>query len=111
VAYVDATELGRVLQKTSPTAAESVAMTRVLDAAAQEIDWDLGITVDNPAPPDDPVLSDVNLDRAVELWRLNYSSFGVLPVGAEQAPVIAPRDTWYRHHLRLNPLRTSFPVA
>jgi hypothetical protein len=111
LAYADAAELGRVLQKTGPTAAEAAAMERVLDAAAQEIDWDLGITPDNPAPPASPILADVNLDRAVELWKANYAAFGVLPVGAEQAPIIAPRDTWYRHHLRLNPLRTVFPVA
>jgi hypothetical protein len=111
MAYVDVLELQRVLQKPSPTAAEADAMTRVLEAAAQEIDWDLGITPDNPAPPASPILSDVNLDRAVELWKANYAAFGVLPVAAEQAPIIAPRDTWYRHHLRLNPLRLVFPVA
>ena len=112
MAYAALAELQRVLQKPAPTAAETAAMNRVLDAAAQEIDWDLSYDpVDNPAPAADPILADVNLDRAVELWRFNYSAVGVLPVGAEQAPIIAPRDTWYRHHLRLNPLRTMFPVA
>jgi len=109
--YVDAAELGRVLQKTAPTVAEQTAMTRVLQAAAQEIDWDLSYGPDNPPPATNPILADVNLDRAVELWRFNYSAVGVLPVAAEQAPIVAPRDTWYRHHLRLNPLRTLYPVA
>jgi hypothetical protein len=87
-------------------------MDRVLENAAQEIDWDLGYTAASPAPdPESPILADVNLDRAAELWRFNYSTSGILPVGPEQAPVIAPRDTWYRHHLRLNPLRTSWGVA
>jgi hypothetical protein len=111
MAYVDVLELQRVLQKPGPTAAELDAMTRVLEAAAQEIDWDLAYDSENPAPVSSPLLADVNLDRAVELWRFNYSAVGVLPVAAEQAPIIAPRDTWYRHHLRLNPLRTVFPVA
>jgi hypothetical protein len=112
VAYVDAAELQRVLGKPAPTAAEAAALDRVLEAAAQEIDWDLSYDpVDNPAPVASPLLADVNLDRAVELWRFNYSAVGVLPVAAEQTPIVAPRDTWYRHHLRLNPLRTVFPIA
>jgi hypothetical protein len=111
-AYATVSELQRVLQKPSPTAAETTAMNRVLYAAAQEINWDLGYSPDNPAPSaTDPILVDVNLDRAVELWRFNYSAVGVLAVGAEQAPIITPRDTWYRHHLRLSPLRTLFSVA
>ena len=111
MAYVDPAELQRVLGKNSPTPAELDAMTRVLDAAADEIDWDLGYTVDNPAPVLSPILADVNLTRAEELWRFNYSTVGVLPIGPEQTPIVAPRDTWYRHHLRLNPLRTSWGVA
>jgi len=111
VPYVDVSELQRVLQKTSPTAAELDAMNRVLEAAAQEIDWDLSYTVDNPAPASNPILADVNLNRAEELWRLNYSAIGVLTVGVDSVPFVSPRDTWYRHHLRLQPLRTVFPVA
>lgn len=111
--YVTVGELQRVLGKTTTTPAELDAMTRVIEAAAGEIDWDLGYTTEVPAPsPPPPVLADVNLDRAAELWRFNYSTAaGILDVGPEQAPVIAPRDTWYRHHLRLNPLRTSWGVA
>lgn len=115
MAYIDVLELQRVLNKPSPTAAELQALNRVLEAAAREIDWDLGVSVDNPAPlPPDPaadILADVNLNRAQELWRFNYSSAGVVTVGPDPTPIIAPRDTWYRHHLRLNPLRTAFPVA
>jgi hypothetical protein len=106
MAYVDIAELQRVLNKPAPTAAENAAMSRVLENAAQEIDWDLGYSVDFPAPnPDSPILADVNLDRAAELWRFNYSTSGLLPVAPEQTPIVAPRDTWQRHHLRLNPLR------
>lgn len=112
MSYVDVSELQRVLQKPNPTQPELDAMTRVIDNAAAEIDWDLGYSAEVPAPnADDPILADVNLDRAAELWRFNYSTSGILPVGPELAPVIAPRDTWYRHHLRLNPLRTAWGVA
>jgi hypothetical protein len=105
-------ELQRVLAKPNPTQAELDAMTRVLEAAAQDIDWDLGYDADNPAPsPPPPIVVDVNLDRAVELWRLNYSAAGVLPIGPESTPIVSPRDTWYRHHIRLRPLWTKFGVA
>jgi hypothetical protein len=112
VAYVTVAELQRVLNKPAPTQAEQDAMTRVLENAADEIDWDLGYSAAAPAPdPTSPILADVNLDRAAELWRFNYSTSGILPVGPDLSPVIAPRDTWYRHHLRLNPLRTAWGVA
>lgn len=111
MAYVDVSELQRVIGKPQPTRAEQDAMVRVLDVAAREIDWDLSYSVDNPAPVDDPLLADVNLDRAVELWKLNFSPAGILPVGPEQTPIVSPRDTWYRHHLRLQPLRASFVIG
>ena len=112
MSYVEIAELQRVLAKPAPTAAETDAMNRVLEAAAQEIDWDLAYTTDNPAPTPVPaIIVDVNLNRAEELWRFNYSTSGVLPVGPEATPIVAPRDTWYRHHLRLNPLRASYGVA
>ena len=110
--YATLAELQRVLQKPSPTAAETTAMQRVLDAAAEEIDWDLAYTADTPAPaPTPPIVVDVNLDRAVELWKFNYSPLGTIPVGPDSIPIVSPRDSWYRHHLRLNPLRSSFGVG
>ena len=112
MAYVDVSELQRVLGKPTPTAAELTAMNRVIDVAAREIDWDLSISVDNPAATDDPLLADVNLTRAEELWKLNFSAGGILTVGnTDVIPIVSPRDTWYRHHLRLQPLRTLFPIG
>jgi len=110
MAYTTLAELQRVLQKPSPTAAEQQAMQRVIDAAATEINWDLGFTAD-PSPPFSAVLVDVNLDRALELWKFNYSPLGTIPVGPDSIPIVSPRDSWYRHHLRLNPLRTSWGVG
>jgi hypothetical protein len=112
MAYVDVSELQRVTQKVAPTQAELEALQRVVDVAAQEIDWDLSYTADNPAPVDDPLLADVNLDRAAELWTLNFSrGAGLIAGGPVETPIVSPRDTWYRHHLRLNPLRTTFAVG
>ena len=115
MAYVDIAELKRVLQKPNPTADELTAMQRDIDVAAREIDWDLSFSVDNPAPAvgtaDYKLLTDVNLDRAVELWNAHSRPYGALPVGPDAPPLISPRDTWYRQHLRLNPLRTLYPIG
>jgi hypothetical protein len=116
MAYVDIAELQRVLQKPSPTTDETTAMQRDLDVAAREIDWDLSIDpVENPAPatgtPEYGLLADVNLDRAVELWATHQRPFGAQPGGPDMMPLVSPRDTWFRHHLRLNPLRTQYPVG
>lgn len=115
-AYATLAELQRVLQKPAPTAAETVAMQRDLDVAAREIDWDLSYdAATNPAPApataEYALLADVNLDRAVELWATHQRPFGAQQAGADMMPLVSPRDTWHRHHLRLNPLRTSFGVA
>ena len=110
MAYVDITELQRVLGITAPTAAQTQAMNRVLAAAAEEIDWELGYTSANPAPTPPPdIVVDVNLKRAVELWRTD--PYGAIPAGPDTLPVFAARDTWYRHHLRLLPLKQSFGVG
>lgn len=116
MAYVDVAELQRVLQKPVATADELAAMQRDVDTAAREIDWDLGYEpVDNPAPPADTpeygLLAAVNLDRAVELWAAHQRPFGAQNAGPDTFPLVSPRDTWYRHHLRLNPLRTLYPIG
>ena len=116
MSYCDVAELQRVLQKPSPTSDELAAMQRDVDVAAREIDWDLAFDpVDNPAPPqgspDYGLLAAVNLDRAVELWAAHQRPFGAQTAGADVMPLVSPRDTWYRHHLRLNPLRDLYPIG
>lgn len=110
--YATVEELGRLIGKPNPTAAEQTAMVRVLQAAADEINWDLGYSASSPAPTPTPaIVADVNLTRAAELWRFNFSTSGVLPQGPDIGVVVAPRDTWNRHHLRLNPLRLHVGIA
>ena len=65
-----------------------------------------------PAPdPPPPLVVEVNLERAVEHWRQSYSPFGVVGVGAESEPIVAARNSWYRHHLKLAPLREHAGIA
>ena len=112
MAYADTAELQMLLRLDAPTALQTAAMQRALDEAAEEIDWELGYTVETPAPVPPPALVvGVNLDRAVEHWRQSYSPFGVIGVGAESEPIITARDSWYRHARTLAPLKTSYGVA
>ena len=112
MAYIDVCELQRVLQKTSPTAAEQSAMQRCVDAAAEEIDWELGYTTEAPAPSPPPdLVVEVNLERAEEHWKQSLSATGVLTVGPEMTPIVQPWNTWARHALKLRPLKMAEGVA
>jgi len=112
MAYAAMAELQRLLALPTPTAAQQTAMQRVLDAAAEEIDWELDYTTTTPAPvPPPPLVVQVNLDRAIELWKASFSPFGIVPTGPDVVPVFAARDSWYRHHLTLLPLKTTWGVG
>jgi hypothetical protein len=107
MAYADVAELMRWLNL-SPQTADSAALQRTLDAAAEEIDWELGYSVDAPAPvPPSPLVVHVNLARAVELWREGWSGHGVVSVGPEALPIVTARDSWYRHARTLAPLKAK----
>ena len=112
MAYADTDELQRLLRLSSPTPEQQEALQRVLDAAAEEIDWELGYTAASPAPTPPPTLVvEVNLERAVEHWQQGQSPFGIVGIGADTVPVVAARDSWYRHARKLAPLKTSYGVA
>jgi hypothetical protein len=116
VAYATVEELRSVLGLDTPTQLQMERMARVLDEAADEIDWELGygtgdppITVPSPVPP---LVIGVNLDRAVEHWRQTSSPFGAIVVGGtESAPVLTARNSWYRHAIKLAPLREHRGIA
>jgi len=95
MAYVSISELQRVLNLPAPTAAQTDAMQRALDAAAEEIDWELGYAAAAPAPSP----------------KSSFSPYGIIPTGPDVVPVFAARDSWYRHKLTLLPLKTEFGVG
>jgi hypothetical protein len=110
--YASVAQLQDLLKIPTPTANQQAAMTRVLEAAADEIDWELGYTAETPAPvPPPPLVEEVNLERAVEHWRQSYSPFGVIGVGSESEPIVTARNSWYRHHLKLSPLKAHQGLA
>lgn len=110
--YATVEELQRLLRIEAPTDLQTAGMTRCLEAAASEIDWDLGYTTAAPAPdPTPPLVEEVALERAVEHWRQSFSPFGVIGLGAESEPIVTARNSWYRHHLKLAPLRVHVGIA
>lgn len=108
VAYSTTDEFFRRITKRSPSAEETVQAQRCLDAAALEIDAELGRATPYDSPP--ALVVEVNLDRAVEYWRQGEVAFGIMAMG-DGAAVYTTRDSWDRHAHRLSPLKTSWGVA
>ena len=112
MAYADVAELARLLEIRSPTQAQTDAMGRALEAAATEIDWELGYTADSPAPSPPPALVvTVNLERAREHWNDDLRTPGVIMIGDSQ-PIVLFTNPWNKYRRKLMPLKTSsFGVA
>jgi hypothetical protein len=111
VAYATVEELFSWLQLTSPTQLQLEAGQRALDAAGEEIDWELGYTPENPLPSPVPALvQTVNVERAVDHWNQAQSPHGIVGIGSE-VPIVLSRDTWYRHARKLAPLKQAWGVA
>ncbi len=112
MAYATVEELQTKLRIESPTELQLDGMQRALDEAASEIDWELGYSAETPSPdPPHPLVVGVNIDRAVEHWRQSFSPFGVIGVAGEGEPVVVSRNSWYRHHLKLAPLKHQWGIA
>jgi len=108
MAYASADELARILQLGSPSAAQTTALERVLDAAATEIDAFLGLSVPltNPYPA---LVVEVNLERAVDHWKAEQSPFGIVMGGDTVS--YSSRNSWRRHAYTLLPLKEGFGVG
>ena len=112
MAYASVDELRTHLTIAEPTQLQLDGLQRVLDAAADEIDWELGYDAESPAPdPPPPLVVEVNIDRALEHWRQSFSPYGVIAVGSESEPIITARNSWYRHAVKLLPLKHSWGIA
>lgn len=112
MAYADATELARLLKVNATTYANQ--LEEVLDAAAGEIDSEIGLFEDDAVTPTEDwqlaLMAQVNLERAAEHWKQRQQSFGLLGLDAE-GPVRLARDTWERHALKLAPLKQFWGFA
>ena len=84
-------------------------MLRVLTAAALEIDAELD-RVGIFASPYPPLVVQVNLERAAELWKLQEVQFGIV-VGTEFGATHIARNTWDKYAYTLAPLKDRWGLA
>jgi hypothetical protein len=114
VAYATVTELFRLLSITSPTADQTTAAQRCLDASTHEIDDYLsrvnaGTAIPAFTPEKLALATQVNLDRAVEHWR--QTPYGAMAQGPDMTPVITGRDSFERHRVNLQSLKFDWGVG
>jgi len=110
--YATVDELARILKIRAPSAEQEAAMTRVLLAAAGEIDSEIDLDDDSDLGGWQLALAqEVNLERAVEHWRQQESPFGLLGLGVESGVAFASKDSWGRHAEKLAPLKDQWGLA
>jgi hypothetical protein len=110
MAYAETTELARVLKIRTPSDTQEAALDRVLEAAAAEIDLELGLETGLTSAGAIALVEQVNLERAAELWKLQEVQFGMI-LGSEIVTGSAPRDTWKKHAITLAPLKQTWGFA
>lgn len=108
MAYATVEQLRKILKAGSRPDED---LQRVLDAAALEIDHEIGRTLGFSDDEQELALvTSVNLDRAQDLWELEQVPAGIIGLGGE-TPLIVPRNSWERHAQRLAPLKVSWGIA
>lgn len=110
VAYATPEELARILKISTPSVSQTAALNRVLTAAALEIDAEL----DRPgvfSSPYPPLVVQVNLERAAELWKLQEIQFGIVGLGSDFGATHMARNTWDKHAYTLAPLKRGWGFA
>lgn len=82
-------------------------LQRVLDAAAIEIDTEIGYHLVSADEKDFALVATVNLSRAADLWVIEGLPVGVIGLGGE-TPFLTPRNSWDRHANTLAPLKREW---
>src|SRR5262245_51778094 len=100
MSYVDADELARVLKIRNPSAEQTAALERVLEAATREINHEID-RVDDSVPLDDDALAlveQVCIQRASELWSLEEVPLGISGIGGEiGGTAYLARNSWEKY--------------
>jgi hypothetical protein len=110
--YATSAELARILKIRTPTADQSVALTRVLVAAAGEINAEIDRAEDDPiAGWQLSLAAEVNLERAAELWKEQEVQFGLVGVGSEFGATRISTNTWEKYAYKLAPLKGQWGIA
>ena len=112
VGYTTTEELARLLKQNEVTFHDQ--LEAVLNAAAGEIDSELGLFEDDAVALSEDwqlaLAAQVQLERAMEHWKQQQMSFGILGLDAE-GPIRLARDTFERHAMKLAPLKQSWGLA
>lgn len=90
--------------------ANSDDLERVLNAAAVEIDKEIGGPLLSPTDAELDLLGTVNLGRAQDLWVIEGLPAGVIGLGGEM-PMMTPRDSWARWANMLAALKEDWGLA
>jgi len=110
--YASISELAQILRVSATD--RHAALRRVLESAAAEIDSEIGTAdISGTALPygaAPALVSEVNLERAVEHWKQMQAPYGIVGMGDEVARYVA-KDTWTRHALKLAPYKASWGLA
>lgn len=102
MAYADTETLARKLKVNESTYQDD--LERVLNAAALEIDHEIGGPLVSPDDEEAALLETVSLGRSQDLWLIEGLPVGVIGLGGE-TPLLTPRDSWARWALMLAPLK------
>jgi hypothetical protein len=111
MAYANVETLAQQLKVNATT--READLQRVLDAAALEIDTEIGpegVALLDASPANEDYLAlaaTVNLSRAADLWVIEGLPVGVIGLGGE-TPFLTPRNSWERHSNTLAPLKRSW---
>jgi hypothetical protein len=107
--YGTVDELARILQITSPTVAQTAAMSRCLEAASYEADSFMARSTPLTDARQVQLVTEMVYERAREHWQQQEVAFGIWDnaLGA----VVIGRDTFARHALKLLPLREHFGLG
>jgi len=111
--YASVSELALLLKVNAVT--RHNALMRVLKAAADEIDAEVGETDigENTTPYSNPppIAREVNIERAVEHWQQEQAPFGLVGLGTEFGPTFTARNSWERHAQKLAILKGEWGLA
>ena len=112
MAYIETSELARVLLIRNPSDEQEAALDRVLEAASQKIDDEVDRPSTDPLSGGHLLLAEqVCLAYAAELWKFEEVQHGLVGIGAEVGPTYAPRDIWKKYAIQLESAKRQFGFA
>jgi hypothetical protein len=111
--YASVAELATLLKVNASTRHNE--LMRVLKAAAEEIDSEVGTTditgATTPYSNPPALVRATNLDRASEHWKQQTTPFGIMGLGGEMSGLYTAQNSWERHAHKLAVLKGSWGLA